>query len=220
MADAHISYSFEIVTPIDVFARQIKKALYDIISPKILGGLKGLEKQIQDIVSAHIRKTAIYDNLLRDRIRFELGIPELRSLVDRVVEKYVDNIEVTGSVSPKIDGTTLIVVFKRENIIQELTQHPDSFLVTNRGQALPWLEWILLKGSEDVVLGYDFLLGEFGDRSRTGGGIMVKQNVGNWSVPTSVQGTEGTNFLSLGFTNSIAQIEGLLLGFITSTIEK
>tara|TARA_Y100000361_G_scaffold151884_1_gene170164 strand:- start:2318 stop:2983 length:666 start_codon:yes stop_codon:yes gene_type:complete len=62
---------------------------------------------------------------------------------------------------------------------------------------LPWLDWLLTKGDQILVSGFEFEPGGNLGRSRTG--RMVKAPAGSWRVSPEYSGTKGDNFITRAF---------------------
>lgn len=66
-------------------------------------------------------------------------------------------------------------------------------VITERGEVLPWLEWLLTAGNTIVIAGYSVEYGNF-QTSRTGGAIM--EPVGFFKVDSQFSGTPENNFIT------------------------
>ena len=66
-------------------------------------------------------------------------------------------------------------------------------VITERGEVLPWLEWLLTAGNAIVIAGYSVEYGNF-QTSRTGGAIM--EPVGFFKVDSQFSGTPENNFIT------------------------
>jgi hypothetical protein len=80
----------------------------------------------------------------------------------------------------------------------EFLDLPDSTIVTEKGEVLNWMNWLLSAGSSPIVLGYKFHR-EYG-KGRSSGGIMTKN--GSWSVPDVYSGTYTDNFITRALLDS------------------
>jgi hypothetical protein len=62
------------------------------------------------------------------------------------------------------------------------------------GYTLPWLEWLLFKGTQTIVKNYSVKMGQ-NPFSRSGMAIMVESNK-NWRVPSEFAGSVSSNWMS------------------------
>tara|TARA_Y100000385_G_scaffold288069_1_gene353777 strand:+ start:394 stop:1029 length:636 start_codon:yes stop_codon:yes gene_type:complete len=85
---------------------------------------------------------------------------------------------------------------------------PEGVVSTDIGQ-LPWLEWLLIRGSTVIVNGYQYQPSSDG---RSGGGWMVSG--GSWRVPPEYAGLPEDNFITRALSNRDKEIESILKGLI------
>ena len=86
---------------------------------------------------------------------------------------------------------------------------PNGVVYTELGAALPWLEWLLLRGNTVIVGGYSY---EPAPDGRSGGGFM--QFGGSWRIPPQFAGFPDNNFITRALENRNDQIEEILKGLI------
>jgi hypothetical protein len=85
---------------------------------------------------------------------------------------------------------------------------------TEKGESLPWLEWLLLKGNDKIIQDYSITYINNSYRSRTGSAIMVS-NPNGWRVPVNFAGTEDNNWT----TRAINKISDKISKVIQTNIE-
>ena len=64
---------------------------------------------------------------------------------------------------------------------------------------LPWLDWLLTKGDQILVSGFEFQPG--GNLGRSRAGRMAETPSGSWRVSPEYSGTKGDNFITRSFDN-------------------
>jgi hypothetical protein len=91
----------------------------------------------------------------------------------------------------------------------EFLELPDSTIVTEKGEVLNWMDWILKMGSSPIVIGYRFAPKE--GKGRSGGGIMIKKGV--WSVPERYTGLPSDNFITRALldTSNMYEVQQVLM---------
>lgn len=82
-------------------------------------------------------------------------------------------------------------------------------VVTERGEVLPWLEWLLTAGNAIVIAGYSVEYGNF-QASRTGGAVM--EPVGFFKVDPQFSGTPDNNFITRALEPYGEEISNLIKG--------
>jgi len=76
------------------------------------------------------------------------------------------------------------------------------FTNTAKGQRLHWMDWLLLRGSEMIVLGYTY---EPSSGGISGGGTMT--GGGSWRVPPQYSGTPDNNFITRALSGRQKEIQ-------------
>ena len=86
-----------------------------------------------------------------------------------------------------------------------------SKVITDAGQELPWLKWLLLEGDAVVVTQYSVQYGQY-DQSRSGGAIMVPS--GFYKVPSEFSGSIEDNFI----TRALSKYEDRFIEIVRNSI--
>ena len=137
-----------------------------------------------------------YVSLKSGRLKYEFGLPQEVD-VDDVVSIISNSVNV-NLVQSKISSGSInigikIEVFERTG--EPAINSPNAFVTdTKGGYSLPWLEWLLLKGTAPIVNNYSVVLGP-NKFSRTGMALMVQSNK-NWKVPSEFAGSSSNNWAS------------------------
>ena len=129
----------------------------------------------------------------------------------------VNSANLTISV-PKLIGSKIVGNIKLEAApldLETLKSGDDGVQETEKGQMLPWLEWLTTLGDSVIVRDYEVKAG-FPDRSRTGDKIMVKG--GGWRVPPEHSGTEENNFITRAIDESLPEIEKNIMYFFKGAL--
>lgn len=106
------------------------------------------------------------------------------------------------------------------NRIEPVHPSPKPFL-NQRGtttlREIPWLAWLLLRGSAPIVQGYEMVFGNFPTTrklgqhmSRTGKAIMVPKPSGFWRMPVEHAGTTDNNFVTRALEGIDIEIEQIV----------
>lgn len=173
--------------------------------------LSGLKPEIDALVSKSVPKISLmikdlfkealtnepeYSSLKSGRLKYELGLPQEVD-VDDVVSIMSNNVNV-NLLQSKISSSGInvglkIEVFERSG--EPAISSQNAFVIdTKGGYSLPWLEWLLLKGTAPIVKNYSVVLGP-NKFSRTGMALMVQSNK-NWKVPSEFAGSASNNWAS------------------------
>jgi hypothetical protein len=177
---------------------------------------KELPSKIKPLLSDALKQEPEYASLKSGSLRFEFGIPD-SSVVDDLVEKIAETVTINAS-PVKISGAGLsggftLTAIKTDDINGIINDSSAIVEDTKRGYSLPWLEWLLFRGNQTIIKGYDVKLGP-NDNSRTGNAIMVSSN-NNWRVPAEFAGTSSSNWT----TRAVERLESNIYKIIQSTVE-
>jgi hypothetical protein len=178
--------------------------------PSILEDIRGL---IRDA----LKQEPEYSSLTSGKLRAELGIPN-PSIVDSIVNKIADT--VTISMNPVratnrgvLGGFTLTAISSLD--IGGLIGDPDAFVQDSlNGYSLPWLEWLMLRGTSEIVKNYTVDMTS-NPNSRSGMALMVT-DTNSWRVPSEFAGVAENNWS----TRAIERIEKNIPTTIQTHIEK
>ena len=173
-------------------------------------------------------KVKIADRLKENIKSWVLATPEVASLRQRGVGyslhsllglKYgtegdiVEKIASSVADSMQIEFTQIDknfkggLIFKIQPVdFQNLIGLPEGHVYTGEGADLHWLSWLLERGDEVIVSGYEY--DPTGGRGRSGGGIMVKGSA--FRVPPSYSGTLTNNFVTKALDNKENEIARIM----------
>lgn len=87
---------------------------------------------------------------------------------------------------------------------------PESILITEKGQKLEWLKWLLLFGDKTIIKDYTVVLGP-NPRSRTGNAVMVQETKSRWNIPPQFAGTLNNNWITRSIDSVNDEINSILL---------
>ena len=191
--------------------RQLKFTLNKIppiIKPKIVNVVSNAIKQspeYQSLVNGGSTSTGI-------SLKGHLGLRDSAQRMDAILELWANSLVV--EVPPiKLTARTLEARMNIRMIkanYEDVLKDSSAILVTEKGETLPWLEWLLVHGDKIIIRDYSItpILNErMGKASRTGEAIMRKK--GRWGIPSEMAGTVSNNFVTRalkGIENEIADI--------------
>jgi hypothetical protein len=98
----------------------------------------------------------------------------------------------------KNSTTNVLSIYIQPSDFQNILNLPDAYSVTELGNSLPWLEWLLTAGDAILVKDYHVEYGNY-SQSRSGGAIMVPKSI--FKVNSSFSGTEDDNFITRALAN-------------------
>jgi hypothetical protein len=194
---------------------QISKKILEALLPQVDSYLNKIfnkvSVQIKDTVIQSIKSAPEYSALLYGQLKAEFGLPDSESRVNSIIN-FWENITVEYK-NTKISRGGLSGGFKISMIKRDFTDvlsTNDAVFITEKGDALNWLEWLLLFGNKTIIKDYNVQLGP-NPRSRTGMAIMQGAVSGKWSVPNSYSGTINNNWITRAIDSADASINNILL---------
>lgn len=183
------------------------------INKIIVSEMDSVLRRVRDLVETDIKdnikplfetsETYLEMTTALSKLNVEIGIPSdeakarwleiFNLLVEQITVSY-EKIRITGS---SIDGGLIIDII--EDDFTKIVKSSFANFTTEKGENLPWLEWLMLDGDKPVILTHKVKFVNPNKKSkyftsRTGGAIMVKN--GEWNVPNPFTGVSTDNWLT------------------------
>ena len=195
--------SANIVETNDEINTMILEIMADHINDTLNIAMPKITTEIKELVAVSLREEPEYQSLLSGRLKAEFGLSDT-NMVDNIIDKLVSTIDVSRSTVSynKIGlvGGFTITMMKSDDM-NGLIFTDIASVISNNGQHLPWLQWLLLEGNNAIVKNFDVKMGSY-SQSRSGMAIMVSSR-DNWRVPPEFVGTISNNWT----TRAIDRIE-------------
>lgn len=208
-----------------------------MISVKLLDSVNSIEKKINQAIATHMNnKLSINSNSIINNIKLYIPIwlkkqPEMLSLVDNSpgslrgafgITKNGSNI-IDSIISSVVDSLTFsfkkfddnlngdLIINIQPTTFQNLLALSDGSVIYQDG-TLHWLEWLLLRGDEIIVAGYQYNPTSGLGRSKLGNMI----DGASFRVPPQYSGTIDNNFVTraLNGKEQIDQIIKIITSYI------
>ena len=185
----------------------ILKSLLSDTKKYMTNASKKLEPEIKSIIQKGFLSSVEYNSLVAGALKYEFGLPDASSRVSQIL-KIWDNTTV-NFVPPKIQGSKIYSSLRISMIpadYNDVLSLSVSKVQTNKGQELPWLEWLLLFGDKTIIKDYEIYIGS-NPESRTGGAVMKKVVGGKWKVPSQFSGSSKNNWVTRVLDDVSTQID-------------
>ena len=179
---------------------QIRQSILSSLKPEIDAlvskSVPKISLMIKDLFREALMNEPEYTSLKSGRLKYEFGLPQEVD-VDDVVSIMSNTVNINLFQS-KISNSGInigikIEVFEKSG--EPAINSPNAFVTDSKGgYSLPWLEWLLLKGTAPIVKNYSVILGP-NKFSRTGMALMIESNK-NWRVPSEFAGSQSNNWAS------------------------
>lgn len=182
-------------------ARQIDKVMVKIV--------RNIRTDVQATMSKLYRADKVYQGLTTGPLGGMLGLPagQAANMADAIVAAVVNNMQFNYrpvvARGTKISGGLDIGVLQSD--FRDILSLPQS-AYSSGGSVIPWLEWLLLRGDQIIIAGYDVDFGNFDD-SRSGIAIMIQDKSAAWRIPPEYSGIVNDNWLTRSIDMNIQLIE-------------
>lgn len=178
------------------FEKGIKQELSRQFQKKVPVFIKRVEKVLAPTIEEALKSSRAYIAIASDEnIRGQIGLESL-SRFDYIINYWANNIYINYR---NDKGLGVIDIGAVRSDYSDVLTLPEAVFVSsnmnNNQTVVEWLNWLLLVGTVPVIIGYEFKQGNY-PQSRTGVGIMIRQQGGGWSVPREVAGVAGNNFVT------------------------
>lgn len=210
--------SANIVETNDEINTMILEIMADHINDTLNIAIPKITKEIKELVAVSLKEEPEYQSLLSGRLRAEFGLSDT-NMVDNIIDKLVSTIDVSRSTISynKIGlvGGFTITMMKSDDMNGIIFTDIAS-VISNDGQHLPWLQWLLLEGNKAIVKNFDVKMGSY-SQSRSGMAIMVSSR-DNWRVPSEFVGTISNNWTTRAIDRIEDKIDTLIENIIGALI--
>lgn len=203
--------------------RKILRALRLEINEKLQLAIGGISTRIKSLTYDFLINTPEYAALINGPLTGQFGFykgtqeHQIRAIIDELIEQvYIEHtlstrVTAKGNFSGGIKISIIDADFKR------VMQMNEAHILTEKGETLPWLEWLIVKGDKIIIDTHYFRPGGF-KRSRSGKGLMYENTETKryWRVPPEYKGTIRNNW----FTRAIFGHADVFLTYVSYIIEE
>ena len=140
---------------------------------------------------------------------------------DAIIDTLISSLEITtrrvAVRGNRLTGGLDIKMFRGD--FEDILALSQANTLTSKGEVLPWLEWLLIRGDEIIIQGYEIEFGSF-PQSKSGEAVMVNKESGVWRVPPGVSGTIRNNWITRAVQTSFEFIDKVLTASVSRNIDR
>lgn len=202
---------------IDINEREVEKAIVDAFRTQINSVLSKaathIKARVRQEIYSRITEAPEYKSLVNHgQLQGELGVPNPGSSMAAILNIWIKSIQITLRPAKKTgnDIRAFLDIDMINGSFSDVLNLEEAKYYTEKGQEIPWLEWLLTFGDSIIVRNYDIVFNA--KYSRTGLNIMLKDISSNWRIPPEFSGTINNNFV----TRALEGIDG----FLNETVEQ
>lgn len=188
----------------DEIEKAVMTALKDELNQAFRAAGPRIEARLRKAIGRAIVNSPEYQSLTSPtgKLRGELGIENTNQL-EVILNAIVETTQVTFKPLRLTSALTLVggLEIKAACLVSfsEILQLPSASYVSEKGKRINWLEWLLLRGDETIIVNYEVAPGnrfEKANVSRTSLAIMKKSKNGKWHVPREYAGVKSNNWVT------------------------
>lgn len=207
---SNLDILFKITEKNSDISNKILKALKPQVKAHFQKSFETVKDNLSNIVIEAIINAPEYIELVSGRLKAEFGLPNADARISEILDEWKKiKFKFNGI---KQSGDNLVGSFILDMIPSDFTNVinlPSASFVTEKGDVLNWLEWLLLFGNKTIIKDYEVVLGP-NPRSRTGMAVMRGVIGSKWRVPPEYSGTKNNNWITRAIDSADPQIEDLI----------
>jgi len=189
-----VKLTIKVVESLPELRRAAARAIAQHMTEAIYKAAPLIESGLRAVIKEAIMGAPEYQSLISGKLKPEFGIPDAASKLTTILKVWTQSIVATPT-PMKVRGNTLrggLTIQAIKGDWQDVISLPEARQMTKKGQALPWLEWLLIKGDQVIIKDYVLSFGP----GRAGSQIMKVKRSGRWRVPPEFSGTINDNFVT------------------------
>lgn len=199
---SNMQFDIVLIDSPDEIAKKILRAMAEEFNTRMNNKLPNIKERIRNLTIYMIKQSDTYQSLIDGELAAHFGLPSANRqiMVDTIIDKIGDSIKIevkqVKQFGKSFRGQSTINVLVKD--FSDILSMAEAFVSTEKGQILPWLEWLLIKGDTIIISEYDVRL--IDGKGRSGAGMMIKNSSGAWRVPPKYSGTIRDNWLTRTLT--------------------
>lgn len=207
--------SLELVESNAEIEKKIKQALLRDVDKAMAVAVNKSVTPIRNLVKNKLMEQPEVQSLQGGQLAGEFGLPDGARRIEDIINFWVSNIIVSKKKATasggRLNAGLSIRLIQRD--FEDVLSLNSATVITEKGEELPWLEWLLKFGDRVIIRDYDVYFSK-SRRSRSGLAIMIN-NKRSWGVPPQFSGTIENNFV----TRALESIEDDIVNILQKQVE-
>lgn len=209
-----MAYSIDLIDSDSKIRKMIIDEMIKYLNSKAKIAIPNIVLELSVLIENELRKTPVYIDTQIGTLNALLGFRKgrERKIMDGIIgiiaqEVKVGFIPFKNNQNINIDGGYQVYMIDSE-FKKALSS---SLAVTmNKGEALPWLNWLLKEGDKIIIAGYKAVVMPT-THGRSKEALMVKGGIlPFWSVPSQFSGVENLNWITRAFKGNSSDADSVL----------
>lgn len=206
-------FSIDILDSSNDINEKIIKSLLSEVDDWLKSRILKTKNTVQNIIKQSIINSPEYQSLMSGKLKLEFGLPDSSSKLQGLLsvwERAELDVKKTTIKGNKIVGGFSIYMIQSDFSDVLFLLNADAYQITEKGDLLNWLEWLLILGDKTIIKEYEVEI-KPSPRSRTGGAVMKRKKSAKWKVPSEFSGTINNNWITRAIDSVENDIEIAIL---------
>ena len=194
-------------------SNKLKNKIYENVRGSYRKSYPAIKREIKNFIAAELtdafNKSPTVQSIQSGKLRSELGLTTPVEAIAAIIKKLIDGIVIQVNTTPdkliqinvEVGRQDFLDVLSIGAAEQDWTSADGNVTL---GPPLPWLEWLLIEGDNDIIK--DYRVSKTKDGRSGLPGVMVEANK-SWRVPREFSGVENSNFLTDIFDQVAKKVE-------------
>jgi hypothetical protein len=221
MESYRMSMKIVIIDSLTTIEARVNVAIADHLNSKLPIIAKKIESEVRTLVRRNLGDSHEFQSIISGILRHEFGFPAGQETIsaDGIANLVANNIYVShtkliGNARGISGGLTIYGVLSDYS---NLLNSSFAEILTDKGERLKWLEWLLLEGNRVIIQDYKFQGGKY-PQSRSGNGIMISGTNRFWKVPAQFSGTASDNWITRVLEDSLSEMQKITKNIVRKNI--
>lgn len=219
-----INGSLKIITPISKIQNMVDIECCRVLNSRVPLCINNIANDISRSVKTTFTNAPEYGSLTGDgELAKAFGLPQSDAIskLDTIIDVLAQSIQVKfrkfGNSASGITGGITVYAFAAD--FKDILSLDEAKVTTNKGQELPWLDWLIIEGDKIIIVDYDLVYGSY-PSSRAGDAIMYQKIGSIWRVPAQYAGSRDNNWITRAVDSTATFLENVCAGAIKFNMEK
>ena len=175
-------FVIEIIEPVLTFQQKTAEEMLRKLNTAIKKSVPNIRTNARSATLNFLRNSREYQSLVGGKLMGHFGLPhdEATRMVEGIIGTIAENLQVShtipvGAARFRTAGDLEISVVEAD--FSDILSLPEALIYTDKGEILPWLEWLLTAGDRILINTHRVILGDFSNskfRSRSKKGLMIQ----------------------------------------------
>lgn len=196
--------------------KNIGNGIRDHLNERFPLAIPEIESLVKRNMFQSITSQPEWISIRQGELRVELGLLDGETRLLKILEVWIDSVKINFKKFKNYSRGLLggIEILAVNSDYSDVLSLAEANFLTEKGEILPWLNWILTAGTNILVADYEIRFGV--NVGRTGNGYMILG--GGWGISPQFAGTPNDNFITRAINNMWSTVSNEIISIIESKI--